>query len=386
MLRCRRGTPRTRSDDDVAHRPLDLGIQARARVVGGGGGAGGDDPREHERREVLQVAGPQDDAEVALGERGRGWRRPPACAGAARRARASSAAVARHPVGGDGDVHHDIRDAVLVDEVAEGAQLGDERGLERPERVAARSCPSRACGGAPRGRRALHPSRRAPGGSAGAAARPRFPRRRARSAERSSVEPRAAEQRPHPREVGVEGRAAHVQLDRRSRRRRCRRRRPAGRARAKCRRSRGVPVSCPRRRAAPRRPAGARGTPADPDSIASPVGDARVDGGDVRADAARRHAQGVGEGRGGRPVRVAERAATSSRSCRSLVTAVLSLRCGGPGLALLVNHARRGGGPRRRAARRRPPRAAAAFRPGGKRRGCPLPAFSQEWPQWEGDR
>ena len=56
------------------------------------------------------------------------------CAGRAGRRDGIEPPVLRDPVGGDRDVHDDIRDADLVDEVAERAELGDELGLERPER------------------------------------------------------------------------------------------------------------------------------------------------------------------------------------------------------------------------------------------------------------
>ena len=85
---------------------------------------------------MLQVAAAEGDPQMTLDEPlddrrhlRLGW---PHLAG-----RALERSVARDPVGGDRDVHHDVGDTELVDEVAERAELGDELRLERPERVSA---------------------------------------------------------------------------------------------------------------------------------------------------------------------------------------------------------------------------------------------------------
>ena len=81
---------------------------------------------------MLQVAGAERHPEMALHEplddRGHLLLRGAHLAG-----RALQRAIARDAVGGDRDVHDDVGDAELVDEVAERAELGDELRLERPE-------------------------------------------------------------------------------------------------------------------------------------------------------------------------------------------------------------------------------------------------------------
>ena len=159
--------------------------------------------------EVLQVARAELDAEVALDEPLED-RRDLLLRGADSPAVPSSAAIAGDPVGGDRDVHHDIRDAELVDEVAERAELGDELGLERTERVRAdRALAERAAQRVEVEGPGIHlvvreSAEQAPLRHLGAA------QSRAR---RGALERElgAAEQAAHARQVGIERRGADVQ-------------------------------------------------------------------------------------------------------------------------------------------------------------------------------
>ena len=225
------------------------------------------------------------------------------CAGRASPRRRLEPAVLRDPVGGDRDVHDDVGDADLVDEVAERAELGDELGLERAEgRGADRALAERAAQRDEVERSGIHlvvgePAEQAPLRHLGAAQ----PRPRRRALERELGADRAARARGRGRRRGSpRSRAAR----RRSRRRRSRparrgaRARACGGGRAGCRhplrrraqRGRGI-----RARAIALRPRLDRGARRHP----------RVERGDVRADAARRHAEGVGERRRRRPLAVA---------------------------------------------------------------------------------
>ena len=132
-----------------------------------------------------------------------------------------------------------------------------------------------------------------------------------------------------------------------------------------------------RRRGALPRHRRPRGSPADRTRSAAPVGDARVERGDIRADAARRHAEGIGERRRRRPVAASRHEqGAGGRSCLALVTgspprrAAVRWRVRVP-----VNHAAERSAIRRDRAPDRRGQLRALFRPGGKRRGCRLPAY-----------
>ncbi len=107
-------------------------------------------------------------------------------------------------------MHHDVGDAELVHEVAERAELGHELGLERTERV--RADRSLAEGAAQRVEvegAGIHlvvrePAQQAPLRHLGAAQ----PRARRGALQRQLGAP---EQTAHAREVGIQGRGAHVQ-------------------------------------------------------------------------------------------------------------------------------------------------------------------------------
>ena len=122
----------------------------------------------------------------------------------------SSARSLRDPVGGDRDVHHDVRDAELVDEVAERAEFGDELGLERPEGVGADGAfAERAAQRVEVEGSGIHlvvgeSAEQAPLRHLGAAQ----PRARGGPLER---ELGAAEQPAHARQVGIQRRGAHVE-------------------------------------------------------------------------------------------------------------------------------------------------------------------------------
>ena len=118
---------------DIADGLFDIGLQAGADDGCRLPRSRRDDATEHQRGEVPAVARSQLHAEVLgaqpvqqlphlllRGRHGGGERR-------------LQCAVVRHPVGGDRDVHHDVADAELVDEVAEVAEARDELGLEGAE-------------------------------------------------------------------------------------------------------------------------------------------------------------------------------------------------------------------------------------------------------------
>ena len=278
--------------DDFAHRRLDFRIQPRAGIVRRRGCAGGDDPREDQGREVLQVAGAERDPEVALDEalQDRGHL---LLGGQDLTRRTLQAAMAGDAVRGDRDVHHDIRDSELVDEVAERAEFGDELGLEGAERVRAdRSLAQRAAQRLEVEGSGIHLvvrelAQQAPLRHLG----PAQARLRCGALQREFG---AAEQPAHAREVGVERRGADVQVigglehvDA-----------VVGVQQGAHERMQAVaggsgirPRSDAQRRSRLRPGAVSLGSRLHRDA----VGDARIDRGHIRADAARGHSDAVGE-------------------------------------------------------------------------------------------
>ncbi|WP_455131863.1 hypothetical protein [Microbacterium aurum] len=335
-----------RALDDIADGLFDIGLQAGADDGCRLPRSRRDDSTEHQRGEVPTVARSQLHAEVLgaqpvqqlphlllRGRHGGGERR-------------LQRAVVRHPIGGDRDVHHDVADAELVDEVAEVAEARDELGLEGAEhRFADRALAEAASEGlevegAVVGLVVGEPVEQAPLRHLGAPQ----PRPRAGALERQLA---VAEERPHPAEVALERRRADMELLRDL--------------------EHVDTVATVEQRAhqpvhalagGGRVDGGAqRGRRVRPGAVAErsrlddeTAGHARVQRRDVAADAARRDPDDVGELGGGDPVALPGEQRDDPVLARSAHVVQSTMRPAG------------------------------SFRPRGKESGCPLPALSQEWP------
>ena len=291
-----------RTPDGRAHRGLDLRIERGSRAHLLGDAAGRDDAGEHERRQVLHVALSQPHTEVLLHET-LDHGRDVGTGDLAGRGVVRERMPVGDPVGGDGDVHDDVGDAELVDVVPEAAELCHEVGLERAERVGV----DRGAGKAPPQcaeveRSGLHlvvrePAEKSPSRHLAAAEA----RRGRRALERQLG---AAEKTPHPGEVGLERGGADVELHRgveqvdpgvgveQT---------PDDGVQAIARRPGIRPPARPEGRGA----FGARPVTERSRFDRDAGRDARVDGGDVRPDAAGRDPERVGKRRRGRPGAVA---------------------------------------------------------------------------------
>jgi hypothetical protein len=317
------------------------------------------DAGEHERGQVQPVAPPQLHAEVRAGELADRVGDPLA-RGVGLAVRGLEGVALRHAVGGDRPVQHDVGGGELVHEEPEPPELCDEIGLERPERAGRdREGVGRAAQGRQVERAVVHlVVHEAADEAAPGQLRSRQPQARALPLER---EPRPrgprtgpAQQRAHAPQVGLERGRAHVQavggvehvdalvgVEQRAH----------DRVQPLPRGARlGVGVQ---RGGGARQSAVAGGTRLD--GVAA--GHARVHRGDVRAHAARRDAELVGQRRRGHPVAAAQQDAEHPilpspghvRLSRPLVQSITRRR--GPIL-----------------------RAEPIFRTGGKNAGCSAPS------------